>query len=215
LKFYRFFFLTRRVQKRVLENLKEIIKKEKPDLICLIEIKKGKQIAELINEKYSFYDIKTKYGRKSFLRKLPFFHNRSNAFISKNKLSYKERFLVHGTKKLMYEITLPNNTKLILAHFSLKKKMRRKQFKEIYKKYADEGSKIICGDFNVAGGFSELDYLVDKLDLEVTNKEPTFPAFAPKRSFDLFLCSKTLKTDAKVLKTQLSDHLPVMLEMYL
>jgi endonuclease/exonuclease/phosphatase family metal-dependent hydrolase len=213
--FYKYFFLPNKIQERVLKKLKKIISEEKPDLICITEIKKGEQILSLINDKYPHYNIGTKYGKESSLRKLPFFRDNGNAFISRKKLPFKKQFLKHGTKKLLYEIMLPNKTKLLLTHFSLKKEVRKKQFAEIQKKYGKTNSKIICGDFNISSGFDELDYLIKDSKLKFAHKGPTFPAFSPKKSLDLFLCSEKLDAKAKVLKNQLSDHLPVILEIKL
>lgn len=215
LKCHRYLFLSRKVQREVLRKLKDTIAKEEPDLVCLVEIKKGKQMKELVDGDYTFFDIENKYGRKSILRKLPFFYNKSNAFLSKDELSYKKYYLKNGVKKLIYEITLPNKTKLVLGHFSLKKNVRAKQFEEICKKYADVESKIICGDFNISKGITELDTLRDDLDLKCADKKPTFPAFYPKKSLDLFLCQRQLNLKAEVLRNQLSDHLPVTLEVEL
>ena len=212
-KFYRYIFIPNKIEKGVLNKLKKIILEEKPDLICLTEIKQGKQIKALINNKYFFYDIEVKYGPKSILRKLPFFHNKSNAFISKHKLQFKKHYLINGDKKLLYEIVIPGNISLMLMHFSLKKWVRNKQFKEIEKMFVNTSQKIICGDFNILGGISELNCLANGLDLKLTHQEPTFPAFRPNRPLDLFLCSKNIKTKTRILSNQLSDHLPVIIEI--
>ncbi len=214
-KFYRYIFLHSKVEKMILNKFKKIVLEEDPDLICLTEIKQGKQIKTLINGKYFFYDIETKYGQKSILRKLPFFHNKGNAFISKHKLSFKKHYLINGTKKLLYEIIIPGNISLILMHFSLKKRARGKQFKEIQKMFSGTGQKIICGDFNILGGISELNCLANGLDLKLAHQEPTFPAFRPNKPLDLFLCSKNIKTKTRILNNQLSDHLPVIVEISL
>lgn len=206
-------YLPKKVENNVLRKLKTIISAENPDLICLVEIEKNKQIKNLISDKYPFYDIDIKYGEDSILRKLPVFKVKGNAFISKQKLAFKKHYLKNGTKKLLYEIKLPNKISVILMHFSLEKNVRAKQFQEIWKMFANVKSKIICGDFNIFGGLSELDDFMKKADLKLAHENPTFPAFKPKRPLDLFLCSKNLKTKTKVLKTQLSDHLPVILEL--
>lgn len=211
--FYRYIFLPSKIEENVLHNLSQLIHEEHPDLICLIEIEQGKQISGVINKEYSFYDIETKYGKDSFLRKLPFFKNKSNAFLSRHKISFKKHFLKNGTKKLLYELSLPENIKLIFMHFSLSRKVREKQFDELDLLFKNVKNKIICGDFNIFGGFSEIDRLIKKSKLRLAQKEPTFPAFNPKRPLDLFLCSKNLKIKTRVLNKQLSDHLPVLMEL--
>lgn len=131
-KCYRYFYLPRKVEKSILDKLKTVILKENPDLICLMEIKQGEQIKTLIDNEYPFSSIETKYGKKSLLRKFPFFKNNSNAFIAKNKLLFRQYYLKNGIKKLVYEIALPNNISLVMAHFSLNKRTRNKQFKEMH-----------------------------------------------------------------------------------
>jgi len=215
IKLNRFFYLPKKVENRVLYNLKNIIATEKPDLIYLLEINKGKQIKALINEEYFFHDIKTKYGEKSILRKLPFFRRKSSAFVSKHKLTFKYHFLKNGTKKLVHEISLPGNISLLTAHFSLNKKVRAKQFKEIHELIPGTDKKIICGDFNIFGGVKELAYLLQKSGLGIAQQQATFPAFKPKKPLDLFLITKNIKAKTEVLKNQLSDHLPVTLKISL
>ncbi len=212
-KFHRYSLLSKRKEAEVLDELKKLIFEEKPDLICLTEIKKGKQILSFANNNYPFYDIANKYGKKSFLRKIKPFEIRGNAIIAKESLIFKKHYLKNGTKKLLYEVILPNNTSLFLVHFSLNKKVRAKQFEEIHQTFKKIESKIVCGDFNIFKGLIEINSLMEKSNLRLSCKEPTFPAFKPKKNLDIFLLSKDLKTKTRVLNNQLSDHLPVILEM--
>ncbi len=212
-KFYRYPFLPKKIENRVLEKLKLLIKEENPDLVCIPEIKQGKQITSLSNEEYTFVNVATKYGKKNILRKIKVFENKGNAMISKENLDFKKHYLKNGTKKLLLEATLPNGTRIFLMHFSLNKSIRAKQFKELYQQFSDFKSKIICGDFNIFEGTAELDDLSTKSQLKLSSQEATFPAFKPKKSLDLFLISNNLKTKTKVLKNQLSDHLPVVIEI--
>jgi len=208
-KFYRYPFLPEKIEDEVLSELKAIIKTENPDLICLTEIKQGKQIRTLLSESYAFHDIAVKYGENSFLRKLPPFKSKGNAVISKKKLSCKKHYLENGTKKLLLEVELPNRTSLFFMHFSLSKKIRAKQFQEIQQKFGKVKSKIICGDFNVYGGLTELSSLMEKSQLKFTSKQATFPSFKPQKALDLFLVPNDLKFEIKVLGNKLSDHLPI------
>ncbi|EKE11696.1 MAG: hypothetical protein ACD_15C00037G0025 [uncultured bacterium] len=212
-KFHRYIFLPKIVERRILQKLKDIIAKENPDMICLVEIKKGKQIKALIDEEYSFYDVKTKYGERSFLRKTPFFYNKGNAFIAKEDFLFKLHYLKSGTKKLVYEIILPNKVSLLLAHFSLNKRARKKQFEAIGKLDLENKKKIICGDFNIFKGFTELEALLEKSDLKIIDSSPTFPAYKPSKFLDLFLCTKSIQAKVRVLDDQISDHLPAILEI--
>ena len=210
---HRYLFSSKNIQENIINKLRKIIFNEKPDVVCLIEIEKGRQIEHLINEEYSFHDIETKYSTRSLLNKLSFFNKRSNAFISRQDLHFKKHFLKNGTKKLLYEITLPEDIKLLMAHFSLNKAVRKKQFEEINKMIENKSRIILCGDFNIISGNSELNSLMEKSNLVINSCGPTFPAYNPKRTLDVFLCSKGLKTHSKILTNQLSDHLPVVLEV--
>ena len=213
LKSYRYIINSKKIQKEAIKRFKDITKKEKPDLILLIEIRKN-QIKEIIPKNYKFYDSETKYGKNSILRKLPLFKIQCNGFISKNRLSFKKEYLKNGTKKILYIIDLPKRIKLFLFHFSLKKKVRIKQFEELENLVKNYKYKIICGDFNIYKGIDELNSLIKKADLKISNNKPTFPSFKPKKNLDIFLCSKELKIKSKVLNNlKISDHLPVVLEI--
>jgi endonuclease/exonuclease/phosphatase family metal-dependent hydrolase len=51
------------------------------------------------------------------------------------------------------------------------------------------------------------------MDLDLTLDKATFPSFKPKYVLDLFLTSKDIESNTKILKTNISDHLPVLLEI--
>lgn len=212
-KMHRYVYLPRTVEKTILQKLKDVIAKENPDVICLVEIKKGRQVRTLVSEDYLFHAANTKYGEKSLLKKMPFFYNKGNAFIAKEDLSFKVHYMKHGTKSLAYEIILPNNISLLLVHFSLTKSVRKKQFQCITQLPLTHKQFIVCGDFNVFGGLRELDHMVENSNLQIINPTPTFPAFKPSKSLDLFLCSRDIPASARVLDDQISDHLPVVLEI--
>jgi endonuclease/exonuclease/phosphatase family metal-dependent hydrolase len=212
-KLHRYIFLPKIVEKRTLQKLKQVISREDPDMVCLVEIKKGKQVRSLISDQYLFHDVKIKYGEKSILKMCPFFYNKGNAFIAKENFSFKRHYLESGTKKLVYEIILPNNLSLFLVHLPLSKISRNKQLKSIAKLTEKNEQKIICGDFNILRGLKELESLLKGSDLKIIDPEPTFPAFKPRKFLDLFLCSGSIKATARVINSQISDHLPVVLEI--
>lgn len=213
LKFNRYFFVSKKIQNNVLRKLYDLIYLEKPDLICLIEVKDNNHLLNLLNDEYYYFDIENKYGENSFLKKTPFFRKNSNAILSKDRLSFEKKYLVNGTKKLVYEIKIPKGPTVFLTHFSLDKKVRKKQFKEIKKMTSSIDSKIICGDFNLFKGVSELNELILDTDLSVTNTVCTYPSHKPIKCFDTFVVSSDLNVKTKVLNEVLSDHLPVILEI--
>lgn len=211
---YRYFYLPKEIEKKVLNQLKDIIRNEKPDLICLLEITKS-QIEELVSQEYPFFNIETKYGRRSIMGRLSNIYKQAgNGFLSNQNIKYAKYLICGRTKRLVYELNLPNNIKLILFHFSLDKHTRKKQFKMIAKAIHKEKNKIICGDFNIDKGFTEILPLVKKLDVRLVSPRPTFPSHNPKRCYDFFLCSSNIETNSRVLKdNKISDHLPVILEI--
>ena len=81
----------------------------------------------------------------------------------------------------------------------------------------DKNQVIICGDFNVFKGLSELDHLVAGGNLKIINgpNDKTFPSYKPKNVLDIFICSKNIDVaELRVLTdVKISDHLPVILEI--
>jgi len=222
LNFYRFAFTPRKIQKRVLHSLKNILKKHDIDLAAFIEIDSGSiasgfknQILELVDEKYQYYDIENKYGPKSFLPRLPFFNGKSNGFVAKTPIPFKKNFLKYGTKKILFEFNLPGDITLYTFHFSLKASERKKQFHELKRIIQSKKKIIICGDFNIFGGISEVEPLLEGTDLRVVETGPTFPSKNPKITLDIFIVSKAIEVKSvEVLTDQvISDHLPVVIEI--
>lgn len=213
-KSWRYFFPSKKIVEKASANLQKIIFSENPDIICLVEVR-GKHIKHLLGENYKFYDIETKYSQTGWARKLPFLKDQCDCFISKERVEFQKFFRKKGTKKLIYGINIPGGIRLLLSHFALGKKARAAQFDEIIGLMKKDGKTIICGDFNIFGGLPELDNLINKTGLEIVQKAPTFPAYSPKKSLDLFLVPKGLSPKTKVIKADISDHLPVSLEIEL
>ena len=202
-------------RKKELEKLKKIIDREKPDLILISEIESKKCKNFIENLGYFFNDMSVKYGEKSLYRKIPAWHNNSNAFFSKEKIDFEKLYFSEGAKKLIYKLKLPfQNTTLFFAHFSLVDKTRKRQIKEIDKMSKKFSSKIIAGDFNLLTGLNELDEIIQKNNFKLSSKDFTYPSYKPQKAFDLFLISANLKFKTKILKNEkFSDHLPVILEV--
>ncbi|MBW3001667.1 endonuclease/exonuclease/phosphatase family protein [Candidatus Woesearchaeota archaeon] len=210
LKWYRYLHCPNSVKENVLKGIKQLIKSKNPDLCCLIEIEGAH--ADYFNKDQPYYDITNKYGSKSVLSRLPAFRTKSNAVFSKKKLPIKRHYFKNGTKKLIYEVSLPKGITLLMTHFSLAKNTRKKQFAEIMKLIKDKT--ILCGDFNIFAGLQEIEPLLKKANLKIINKTGTFPAHNPKKALDLFLCTKNIKVKScKTINKKLSDHLPVLLEI--
>ncbi len=192
-----------------------MVDREKPDLCCFLEVHSDFDLGET-DKTYNRRVIDNKYGLKSILRKLPFFRYNCNAFFARTKLPYKRKFFTKGTKRLVYDIDLGKNISLIVSHFSLRKRTRKKQFEQLKKMIRHKMQVIICGDFNLFSGEGELDDLVQSCNLKIVHpRGKTFPTSNPEKHFDLFLCSKDMPVKGwKVVKNcTVSDHLPVMMEI--
>jgi len=212
-------------QKKSLQQLTAILEQEDPDICCFVEIDKGSsdsanfnQLEVLVNEKYHFSDIENKYGQKSRLRSLPFSRGKSNAFLAKQKFDYEKIYFNHGTKRLIYKITLDKNTTLLFTHFSLKKQVRAQQLVHVRELIqTTPGDVILLGDFNVLSGFQELAPLLHDNNLRLLNKEhePTFTFHRLQRAIDLCICSENIaeRLDLRIIPQPYSDHAALLVEL--
>jgi endonuclease/exonuclease/phosphatase family metal-dependent hydrolase len=160
--------------------------------------------------------IDVKYGKRSPLRMLPFFRDNCNGFFSHHQLKFEKRYFRNGSKKLIFDIQLGNGMSLLMVHFALRRDVRKLQCRELKKMLEGRKNVIVCGDFNIFRGTRELHTLAESCGLKIVNAhQPTFPAIRPKKALDLFLCPKDLHhVSAEVINdVQVSDHLPVMLEI--
>ena len=199
------------------------IKKINPDIVGLVEVDLGSfrtretNQAELlgkITEKH--YISQYKYEEASRYMKLPIIRKQGNAILSEHEvLSQKFHYLEKGMKKLVIEIETKKIT-IFLVHLALGGKTRMKQIVELYKLIENhEKPFIVAGDFNILWGNEEIELFLKagKLQNVNSNREPTFPSWAPKKELDFILCSENIKINSyKVLKTRLSDHLPMLLD---
>jgi len=210
---FQFFFQ----RKKELKKLEKIIKEENPDLILLAEVENKKCMEFLSKLGYPFWDMDIKYGPESLYRKIPAWHNNSNAFLSKEEIDFKKIFFSQGAKKLIYDIVLPNKeTHLFFAHFSLVDKTRKNQLKEISEIMSQHKNSILVGDFNIKFGIKELDEIKNNLNLKISSEKPTYPAYKPTKTFDLLLAPKDLDLKTKIFYGEnMSDHLPVLFELSL
>ncbi len=218
LKFYRYLYTPRSVIRRVRQAIYHLLQREKPDVACFVEIHRKTGCVPHPHV-YTCSDIGNKYGERSPLRRMPFFRDNCNGFFAKGDLPFDKIYFKNGTKKLIYEIKLREDVSLMLVHFSLDREVRKRQCGELKVIVKARRNVILCGDFNIFRGRSELEQLAEDCDLRIVNAadEPTFPASRPTKTLDLFLCPKHIRfAETRVLRgVHASDHLPVMLEMEL
>lgn len=221
-QWYRYLYTPRWIIRQVRQSLYQLLNREQPDLCCFVEI----------HHKHGFVPhprayrshIDNKYGRFSLRRFLPFYRDNCNGFFSHQPLRFTKRYFAHGAKKLIYDIQLGNpltsltasSLSLLLVHFSLKYKTRRRQCAELAEILRGRGPTIVCGDFNILRGARELRMFAESCGLRIINAhQPTFPAVHPRKALDLFLCPKAMgEVSARVIgDVRVSDHLPVLLEV--
>lgn len=223
---YRHFYCSDRIQAKYLEDFKNLIKSENPDICCLVEIDKGSfnnmyvdQMPRLASSEYKFADAEKKASPEFIFRNNPFFVGKSNGFLSKKKYIFRKIYLKNGVKRLVYLIELDGGIKLLLVHLTpFSRRIRKKQIDEIKEIVSDFDKVIICGDFNIFGGSAELDNLLENSELVLMNgiDDKTYPAYSPRRALDLFICSENIAAGAKlsILKDwRISDHLPLILKI--
>lgn len=205
-------------QEHVLGQVRNIMKAEKPDVCCFVEIDQGSyhsarynQLNALRDDDYRFHDIADKYGHNSLLGRLPLHVGKSNAFLAREDLPFERLYFRHGTKRLVYRLALPDGTALYFAHFSLKKDVRAKQFREVHDLTQREtGPVVLMADFNINQGFEELRPLLENTDLTVLNREDehTFTFHRRKLALDLCLCSRGIadRTELRIIPQPFADH---------
>lgn len=210
------------VQEQVLAQLKALIAAEEPDLCCFVEIDSGSahsgglnQLAALLDAHYAFHDISNKYGQGSLMNRLPFHAGKSNALLARHELHFERLYFRHGTKRLIYSVTLPATLPgaihVFCAHFSLNRETRRRQFAEVRQIILDTpGETILLADFNIFSGFAELEPLLqtEGLGLLSNESDPTF-AFAGRRmALDLCLASPGImpRLRLRIVPQPFSDH---------
>lgn len=215
LHFYRYLYCPKKVHQSNCLKIRKLILREKPDVVFLMEAN-SKLLSHVLSNNKSFVSMENKYKEKGLLSKLPIFKHKNHAMITNKKIEFKKHYLKSGMKRLVYELNFENELSVFAMHFDLSKRARKKQMAELKTLIGNRKKVIICGDFNIFKGVMELDLLVKDEFLSLINTEgdKTFPAHKPKKSLDLFLCSKDMVVkNFKVLKDKVSDHLPVLLEI--
>lgn len=106
--------------------------------------------------------------------------------------------------------------RLIVAHLSLGRDCRTRQFSYLAELAADHPRTLVLGDFNC--GPQELQGHPGLRDAQLRSLHvaPTFPSWNPTRSIDHVLATPGIEVRrAHVLAERLSDHLPVVTEISL
>ncbi|MDP3901728.1 MAG: hypothetical protein Q8Q37_02000 [bacterium] len=219
---WRYFYAGTRNFKKIVKLVKEI----NPDVAALTEIEGGsyrvnfvdqvKILAKEIGFATTFRHAKS--GPNSILKKLPIFRNLCNAILAKGKdVVCRYRYLNDGVNRLVIQASITPEIDLFLVHLALINRVRKRQIRELSELIKSSSKKIILtGDFNTFGGLPELSLLARSNKLHSVNRysQPTFPSWGPNRELDFFLISSDIKVkDFRIIESDLSDHLPILLEI--
>lgn len=224
------------VEQRNFERLVELIDREQPDIVGLVELDQGSHRTTTAGQFRTLVDrlqdnglpysgqAANKYGQHRVISSLPFYRHLGNAVLSRDdiQVTTHTHYLTTGRKRLVIEVDLSSDVVLFLVHLSLRASTREQQLGELAElvgRRAGERQVIVTGDFNIFDGFEELDEFRERTGLEMQVPGATIPErpfddlLLSSRTIDLFLSSPTISVEqCRVLDEQLSDHRPVVLE---
>jgi len=148
---------------------------------------------------------------------IPFFKYNMQALASKPPLDASQAHLFTvGFKRNVIEATVGGIT-FILCHLALGKGARLLQTQHLSRIVKSIDTPIVLmGDLNAEPESPELKSLVAQTDLRLVPMGETFPSWKPKKKLDHFLVSPDILVNtASVLDIGLSDHLPIMLDIFM
>lgn len=221
-------------ERRTLERLVDVIERERPDAVSLLEVDSGshrtatdgqfRALRGALRRRDLPYvgTIVNKYGAGTLTGSLPFFGDLGNAVLSRADRSTTAHYLSVGRKRLVLEVDLAADAVMFAVHLSLGARNRKRQLEELADLVADRAAGrdvIVTGDFNTFDGLDELDAFTDRTGLvprvpgETVPERPLDDLLVASRRVDLFLCSPTVAVRrCDVLDEQVSDHRPIVLE---
>ena len=206
-----------------IHRIGEFIRGYNPDIVGLVEVDLGSFRTKEANQAKLLGDIlgqnfvsQYKYEENSRYMKVPMLRKQGNAVLSRKEIIRQEfHYLDNGMKKLIIEADT-GVVVVFIVHLALGGKTRLKQIVQLYDLIKRcKKPFIVAGDFNVLWGNEEIELFLKASELENVNymNRPTFPSWNPKKELDFILYSKEIRlTDYKVIKTTLSDHLPILMD---
>jgi hypothetical protein len=221
-KWHRLFYVTRGAQKKAIAELGFVVEREKPDAAVIIEVNRGSLDNGFLNQAAAvgawFHGGKDveKYHPDSGHSFWWFLSGKGNACFANESAAFEHFYLKDGMKRLVIVTRLQGLTLYAVHLATMNPRTRALQLSELAEHVSKEsGPVVICGDFNIFAGMSELEPLV-RLGFTPTSEEKTFSAAHPFFALDLFLVSPELagRVRSRVLTDVLfSDHLPAIIEI--
>ncbi len=209
--------------KKVLGRIIQLLRNERADLICLLEADTGSfrtrfhsQVTEMVRGLgLPFYASLCKYSPRSLWSRLPVFRKQHTGMMSKKEGQMMAHYLTFGMKRLVEEMIVDGMSIFVVHLGRLSKNVRRHQLRElglILQKCPRPY--VVCGDFNIFKGLSEVRGFMEENQLRRVEHAASFPSVQPKKSLDLFFTSPGVQIKrAGVVQSELSDHLPVWVEV--
>ena len=104
---------------------------------------------------------------------------------------------------------------VVMLHLSLGERSRQQQLAYIAEQVADEKNVVLMGDMNTSATVLMEESPLKSLSLQTGElSQPTYPAWQPRTTLDHVLVTPSVSVqDYQVLDCQVSDHLPVSVEV--
>lgn len=209
---------------QIYDNLSAIAKAVSHfDIVALQEVDAGSLRSSFINQiKYLADKGGFDYWYHQTNREIGKITKHSNGLLSRYKpfevSHYKLPGTIPGRGAMVVRYGDPSNPLvLVIAHLALGKRARRAQLEFIGEIVNCYQHVVVMGDLNCQPHSPELCNLLETTHLiEPTHGLKTFPSWRPSRRLDHILTSSSLLIhDVHVLDHQLSDHLPIAVDIEL
>ncbi|HET7756126.1 MAG TPA: endonuclease/exonuclease/phosphatase family protein [Steroidobacteraceae bacterium] len=210
-----------RSNRKVLTGITEFIRRERADLVGLIEVDIGSIRTGMLNQaEYiashlgHYSSFQCKYGAGSINNLMPIVRKQANAILSAPTV-HGERFHYFdtGIKRLIIELEL-TEVCVFLVHLSLKFRQRQYQLRSLHDLIVQSAKPVIvAGDFNTFWGTHEIYLFMRAAGLRSANTAglPSFPARVPRIELDFILVSEGIEVrDFRVPDVRFSDHRPLV-----
>jgi len=214
--------------KKLIDEIGELIKEQNPDIACLQEINLGSKKNGKLNQASEIQKVtRLKNVHQASDTVIPFYLKLSNVVFTKLKpikttlLDLPKIIFTRKANVVEFDKFIVINAHLsTMVSAKLSKYIRASrpwQIRELIKIVNNRKKPIIiCGDLNCSEESKEFRELMEKTDLQQIKTENTYTSWNSTYRLDHVLVTPEIKLKKTiVLKSNLSDHLPVVSEMEL